>query len=130
MKNSVKVVSLFLFLVVVILTTVKISQNKPVSETVEEVSYAYSIKVNTVPACYTGTCKAVRVSDGVVFNMPYEVSVGGYYTWAQGLGPGTYTIYVCCGGRSGTGTVTIPNNPTGYVQVTINLTGYCESVED
>jgi len=126
MKNTVKAISLLVLLVVAILGTAKVSFNKPITDDGDEVSYVYAIRAFTSPACYTGTCTAIRTSDGAVYPMPYQVSMGGYYTYASGLGPGTYNIYVCCGGRSGSGTVTIPNQPQAYVDVTISLAGYCE----
>ncbi len=123
MKNLLKVVSLFVVLVVIFLATSKESFNKTISESSDNPSYMYSITVFTNPACYSGSCTATRVSDGVVFPLPSTGS--SYFDYPIGMGEGTYNILVCCGNKHGSGQVTITAF-NRYPSITINLAnGQC-----
>lgn len=65
----------------------------------------YSITVYTKDGCYTGTC---RIQDQSTLNVYTATSTGSYYYYGgSGLGPGTYTVVVCCDGMVGYGTVTL-----------------------
>lgn len=130
MKNLLKGISLLVLLVAIFLVTTKDSFNKPAEGiTKDGVSYAYSITAYATNGCYSGTCTAVRTSDYATFNMAYDAWAGGYFTYASGLGPGTYNITICCGGHQGVGQVTIPEGATGYPWVYINLSGLCGTGE-
>jgi len=125
MKNIIKSSVLLVILLVVFLLVTKESYNNtlPASSS-ENASVQYCIVAYTNPECYGGTCTATRSSDGAIFSMPYNSSVGGYYTGASGLGVGTYTIKVCCGNSSGIKVTQITNTPQVWCPVeTVNLSG-------
>ncbi|MBS1514648.1 MAG: hypothetical protein JSS63_06435 [Bacteroidetes bacterium] len=78
----------------------------------------YSIQVFTKPDCYTGTC---RIQDQSNLNVYNASSTGSSYYYApNGLGPGTYTVVVCCDGMVGYGTVTLTAPSTNAV-ITVEL---------
>lgn len=84
---------------------------------------AYSVTVYTKPDCYTGTCRLQNQSSLNVYSA--TPSSSDYYCDLPGLGPGTYTVVVCCDGMVGYGTVTLTAPSTNAV-VTVELaSGNC-----
>lgn len=90
----------------------------------EETSVAYSITVYTSPACYSGSCWAIRQSDGAYFALP---SSGSSYTAGPpGMDAGVYDVYVCCGySGMGHGVVTL-YKPSTWASITLTLGGQCQ----
>ncbi len=123
MKPVIKTILLLPLVVLVFLASYQISFDK--TNPIKHV--AYSITVTTNPDNSGCSVIAVRRSDGVSFTLTYDSGSHTYYTGASGLTSGTYDIYICCGGTSGgTGVVTL-HTPSENAQITINLTGGCQT---
>jgi len=118
----------FLKSVLLVLPFITVSFLASIGEANTELPPAYSITVETKPACYGGTCHIQNNSTLAVYT---ATSTGSSYFYnGSGLGPGTYTVRVCCEGMYALGTVTL-NAPYDDEYILLELvSGQCPDFQN
>lgn len=125
MRNSIKLIPLFIIVFIIFAFTKQQSSNNK-----DKSNAAFSIAIT--PYCTYGSCVAIRQYDSAVFVLSY-FNYGGtdvFYTNAPGLTAAVYDVFLCCedvhgNQANGSGTIQVDLSENSHIEEQIILGGKC-----